>query len=333
MRRQDRADLPQGVWEHSLKTAEWEKIEATCVSALAEKSKDYQIAFWLTEAWFNRYGLEGFQRGIQLVHELVQRYWDTAHPQIRDGDVDFRVAPFVWLNESFSPQLRRIALTSSNQDEAGMCTVGDWEGALRLDRLRAKDNETYEKAEAAGKVTLERFLESAAKSKKSFLRPRYDLVVATETCLAALDAALDERLGKQGPSLRAVKQLVGTAKVVLEDSVFPAAGIPVTEISATPEEEAPVAEAPDHTDEQDVSPTEPSMLEGGKVVIKSREQAYELLELAADYLQSVEPHSPTPYLVRRAVSWGDKSLIGVLQEFLEDPKQVEWIADVLGIQR
>ena len=82
MRRQDRADLPQGVWEHSLKTADWEKIEATCVSALAEKSKDYQIAFWLTEAWFNRYGLEGFQRGIQLVHELVHPV-GVVRPQVR----------------------------------------------------------------------------------------------------------------------------------------------------------------------------------------------------------------------------------------------------------
>ena len=214
-----------------------------------------------------------------------------------------------------------------------MCTVGDWEGALRLDRLRAKDSETYEKAESAGKITLERFLESAAKSQKSFLRPRYDLVVATENSLMALDAALDELLGKHGPSLRAVKQLIGTAKVVLEDSVFPAAGIPVTEVSALLEEAAPIAESPHNTDEPDVSPAESSLLEGGKVVIKSREQAYELLELAADYLQRVEPHSPTPYLVRRAVSWGDKSLLGVLQEFLEDPKQVEWISDVLGIQR
>jgi len=333
MRRQDRADLPQGVWEHSLKTAEWDTIEATCITALTEKSKDFQIACWLTEAWFNRYGLRGFERGTALLLEFVNRYWAEAHPRLRDDDVDFRVAPFVWLNESFSPQLRRLALTSSGEGPLDSCTVGDWEGALRLDRLRAKDSETYEKAEAAGKITLERFLESAGKTKKDFLRPRYELVVDTAAHLDALDTALDDHLGKNGPSLRLVKQLVGTAKTVLEDSVFPAAGLPLHEPTPAGDPVDAHDETIETSDEPSNSETATPLLEGGTVVIKSREQAYELLELAADYLQRVEPHSPTPYLVRRAVSWGEKTLLGVLQEFLQDPKQVEWIADVLGIPR
>jgi type VI secretion system protein ImpA len=34
----------------------------------------------------------------------------------------------------------------------------------------------------------------------------------------------------------------------------------------------------------------------------------------ADYLHGIEPHSPTPYLLRRAVKWGDMTLADIVKE-------------------
>ena len=46
--------------------------------------------------------------------------------------------------------------------------------------------------------------------------------------------------------------------------------------------------------------------------IQSRAEAYKRLGEAADYLIKAEPHSPVPYLVKRAVAWGNMSF-GELQ--------------------
>ena len=336
LRRQDRADLPQGVWEHSLKTADWAKIESVCTEALANKSKDLQIILWLAEAWYNRYGIKGFERGLTLLHNVTERFWETVHPQVRDGDVDFRTAPLVWLCETLTIQLRRMQLTNPTRGDMSACTLGDWESALKLERLRAKDPETFKKADESGKITLERFVESAGKTEGSFLAPRYDAVLAAIVRVDALDTYLDDKLGRDGPSFRALRNLLTTVKTVFEDTVFDAAGYKPGRTSPTEDvviETQETLESDGDSGIQNTAGAHASISQsaGGEIVINSRAQAYELLEMAADYLQQVEPHSPTPYLVRRAVSWGDKSLVGVLEEFMHDPKQIEWLADVIGI--
>jgi type VI secretion system protein ImpA len=37
----------------------------------------------------------------------------------------------------------------------------------------------------------------------------------------------------------------------------------------------------------------------------TREDVYARLAEAADLLQQMEPHSPVPYLIRRAIEWGN----------------------------
>jgi type VI secretion system protein ImpA len=67
--------------------------------------------------------------------------------------------------------------------------------------------------------------------------------------------------------------------------------------------------------------------------IRSREDAYRQLSEIADYIAKVEPHSPTPYLVRRAVSWGEMSLAELLKELVGDnPANLKPVYSLLGIE-
>jgi type VI secretion system protein ImpA len=65
--------------------------------------------------------------------------------------------------------------------------------------------------------------------------------------------------------------------------------------------------------------------------IENREQAYQMLAEIADYLTKVEPHSPTPYLIRRAVSWGHMSLGELLSELIQDGGDLIRTLKILGI--
>ena len=65
--------------------------------------------------------------------------------------------------------------------------------------------------------------------------------------------------------------------------------------------------------------------------IKTREDAYRMLEAAAAYLERTEPHSPTPYLVKRAVGWGQMSLADLIQEILREEGDLTRYFNMLGI--
>ena len=66
--------------------------------------------------------------------------------------------------------------------------------------------------------------------------------------------------------------------------------------------------------------------------IGSRAEAYRALAAAADYLTAVEPHSPAPYLVRRAIKWGRMSLAELLRELLRDNADLPTVYNLLGIR-
>ena len=63
----------------------------------------------------------------------------------------------------------------------------------------------------------------------------------------------------------------------------------------------------------------------------SRAEAYQRLAEAADYLLRTEPHSPTPYLVRRAVEWGSMSLSDVLQQIVRNDGEMQEINRLLRL--
>ena len=66
--------------------------------------------------------------------------------------------------------------------------------------------------------------------------------------------------------------------------------------------------------------------------ITNREEAYRLLESVAAYLQKTEPHSPTPYLIKRAVAWGRMSLADLMQEVVREEGDITRFFSLLGIK-
>lgn len=66
--------------------------------------------------------------------------------------------------------------------------------------------------------------------------------------------------------------------------------------------------------------------------IESRDEAYRMLESIADYLMKTEPHSPTPYLIKRAVTWGRMSLVDLMLEVVREEGDMTRYLSLLGIK-
>jgi len=91
-RRED-DELAQGAWQHDRKVSDTGLVIKLAEEAIAIKSKDLQLAAWLTEALVKKNGFGGLQEGLQLCTGLINDFWDTLYPEIEDGDLETRAAP------------------------------------------------------------------------------------------------------------------------------------------------------------------------------------------------------------------------------------------------
>jgi type VI secretion system protein ImpA len=83
-----------------------------------------------------------------------------------------------------------------------------------------------------------------------------------------------------------------------------------------PLDEAPPAAAVVEPSAPDVPP--PVLLPPAGGAIASRDAAYQRLEEVAQYLEALEPHSPVPALLRRAIGWGRMQLPELLAELMKE---------------
>jgi type VI secretion system protein ImpA len=86
-------------------------------------------------------------------------------------------------------------------------------------------------------------------------------------------------------------------------------------------------------DLQSAQPAVPAVPMSHSGPIRSRAEAYMRLEEVAEYLARTEPHSPTPYLIKRAISWGGMRLEDLLPELVRNRGELDEIYDLLRISK
>src|SRR5215212_5067474 len=116
-RREDDPRMSRGIYESEPKRADWPAVEALATEALSTRTKDLQLAAWLTEAWTHLYGLAGTREGLRLMAELCARFWETLHPELEGEDCEARVSPVVWVNEKLTVKIKLLAVSSPEAGE------------------------------------------------------------------------------------------------------------------------------------------------------------------------------------------------------------------------
>jgi len=320
-RREDDPAQTQGIYKTELKKADWREVERICTQALANSTKDIQICAWLTEAWMQRRGFPGCRDGLLLLADLLEKYWPVLHPEMNDGDLGARIGTFVWINEKLSLRLKLIAITEPKSNDLHPYTFSDWEMACYLEQLAERNQSPSPEADGADhQVNLTRFHSSAMMtSTQSYLRLSDDLKGAATAC-AALGQLLEEKFGAQSPGIERFKEALGDIQHLIADILSARPGDP--ELSGAAREVKLAADQEGHEPGAEIWNAQP---------IRSRAEAYWRLSEAADYLLRTEPHSPTPYLVQRAVEWGSMSLFDLLQQIIRNEGEMEELNRLLRL--
>ncbi len=318
--RQEDADIPQGVWERELKKANWKQVTEICFEALKTRTKDLQIAAWLLEALLQMYAFAGVKEGLKLILGLCETFWDSLYPEVGEDDLESRISPFIWMNEKLSLKLKLKPITMPKSVDSQPYTFFDWENANLLENLALKDKGVYDKAESEGKVTRAKFLGSVMFTSRQFYQKQaQDLNDALEI-LTTLNTFLDQKCQRAAPSLKQFEDILVQIKDLVNDFLREKGGFDIEQDESVVEADQKRAE------EKGVSGL-------GIPSIGNRTEAYQMLSAAADYLLIHEPHSPTPYLVKRAVSWGHMTLMELLHELVDNDQDLKQIYTLLGFKK
>jgi type VI secretion system ImpA family protein len=321
-RRAEDPSLPQGVWERGLKKADWDQVISLTRDALIRQSKDVQLGVWFLEAALHRAGFAGVSAGLRLLVGLCRTFWDDLHPRPDGDDWEARLAPFIWLNEKLALELKRIPITRpGSRSDAVPYDIADWEWAERLENLAERDRGQYERAMSEGRVTRAKFLGSVMFSPADFYQTQEAAIVAAQARLRELSDFLDERCGRDAPTFRqfgeVLSNILDLTRTFLDEK----------REKGEVEDDSQRAPVPAELDEAGAAEART-----GPLTIRSRADAYRILSAVADYLLIHEPHSPTPYLVKRAVSWGHMTLTELLHELIQDEHDLNQIFKLLGLQ-
>lgn len=321
-RRSDDATLPMGSWAVELKRANWPKTSSLIASVLSGSAKDLQLAAWLLEAEIHQRGFAAVAPCITLLRGLCDHWWETLHPQGDHGDFDARINIVRWLNEKLTPALSLVPLVDDGEHVASW---SQWELAHHYERLQAVHGKLPEEAQEA--ASLDQLRDFLGTIPIDHLRMSYATLVAGRTSVAEFEVSLRHHLGGEAPSLSKLDDFLARAQSPLRSEIT-RRGEPLEMPSGPTEAEAAPASGVAVSEELDSG--QPGSDTSG--AFSDRDRAYQALAEIAEFLMQIEPHSPVPYLLRRAVRWGALNTAELYQEiFMKSNAQIN-VFELLGIQ-
>jgi type VI secretion system protein ImpA len=308
--RREEDELPQGEWQYEVKKADYSLVSKLTTDALLNKSKDLQLAAWLTEALLAREGFAGLQAGLELLRGLVEQFWDTLYPEIEDDDLGVRSAPLEWVGTFLAGAATKVPLTRGGLDflkyKESRKVGYEQDCAGNESKLQARET-----AKTEGKVTAEEFDAQLNATSTEFYQ---GLVAGLEGALASvqsLETFCDQKFGRDAPSF-------GKLKTALEEVQQPVRQFLKSKQPVEPEVAEVAAEEPAAEAGAAAAPARKPAVQEEPV---DAEDAVRRIALVARYLRQQDPLSPVPYLILRGLRWGELRASGASPDpaLLEPP--------------
>ena len=316
-RREDDDNLPQGVWKTEIKKADWDQVERLCQEALKNHAKDLQIAAWLTEAYLHLEGMGGLVRGLELILELTRNFWETIHPQLDPSGFELRLVPYEWMNTRLSEKCQYILISMPADRAYHPKRLIDFNEAQRSEMLSKKaiSQEETQSSESS-QDSLTKLSLSIEQTPTAFYEYMNENCALSLKRIIELEIEMRSHLAEDSPTFYRLKEKIEViqrfANHILKDRGKKKEKKKTGILGIS----FPLSSKKTITDS-----------------IESREQAYRILGEVAAYLERIEPHSPTPYLIRRAISWGGMSLPQVFADTLTNGNDLSLLLDVLNVEK
>jgi type VI secretion system protein ImpA len=322
-RRADPDYLTQGDWQTDLKSSDWDLTITLAAQGLAQQSKDLMLVAWLSEGLAHKYHFVGITFGLTLAERILERFWTDLYPSLEDG-VDERSARLAWLKTTLTEVVGGLPITQ-----------GQNFGLLRYDESRHVENLALQNTKAMqtaveeGKINAEIFQRSVVLTDTDHLRLKASEIAASLAACERLQATADTLFGRDAPSFAALVDVLSRAGQLTE-KLLKDRGVELNPAPATPGQAAPELIVDQPTGVAMPHTPQDSSSAPLRTTPTTRDEAFTMLASVAQFFKNTEPQSPVPYLIERAIKWGNMPLEGWLNDVIKDSNVVDSIRDVLG---
>jgi type VI secretion system protein ImpA len=281
---------PQGEWEKERKNADFAAVERLASDALMYRTKDLQIAVWLAEALIWQHRLGGLVVALEFLSGLIDTFWDNLYPSLVNADIEDRAVPLDWFGSYFEPAKGSspiLAVVSAPLTANGL----NWTHFLDA-RAEKSVYTTPQQCDTAVEATPKQFYKDLANE-----------IATSLTGLAKLNTVCTERFGKAAPSftelatkLEEIQNKVTSIlkkKLQREPDAAPVPSESAGAVVAGTGQAAAVAMQRE---------AEPSLAAAAP---STRESALAAIVAGIRFWRHAEPSNPAPYLMARAIRWGE----------------------------
>lgn len=307
----------------------WREVKKLGISIIGTKSKDFEIASWLTEALVRLDGLGGLLAGSQLVTGLAQNFWDKAFPSLEEPEgLDDRASPIGGLagegtDGTLMQPLRRLLLF--RRGDGSPCDLFLYKRAEETAAIVEEERRERRYKEGVPQLDV---LQREGRADGAFLRAVALEATAAREAWQAMDQALTDPFAGNAPSTRNVNEALG-AIIDL-----------ATRIVGPLQSDAP----PPEGEEAGAGGGEGDAAGGGGVAMtggggggprpmRTREDAIKQIEEIAAYFKKTEPHSPVAFTLEDAARRARMPLTELLAEVLPEGEARKAMLTRLGIHQ
>ncbi len=292
---------------------------------LREKSKDLQIAAWITEALAHLHGLAGIRDGLNLMRAIQGAFWEKAHPE--NGDLELRRGLYEFLDDPkmLPVQIRSVPLTQVEGAPHLSYSYRKYVESRKTDNEFKRAKSETERSLLEGNLRGEEFDQAVAQTSRAFY---VDLLRDLVGCREVIErsnqdlrerwpASLREHPPQFSQVLTALDEVERVAKQLLGRKPAPEP-IEETRLEDEPpsdQEEGSETDADEGSFEMPLeeAATRPSQASrsrrparsGPVSELESTSEAHTRIIDAAHYLRRADPADPASYLVLRALQAGE----------------------------
>lgn len=310
--------------------APWRDVARFAEKILTEKSKDLEVASWCTEALIRLHGFSGLRDGFQLIDRLLEDFWDGLYPLPDEDGIETKVAPLTGLNGDGGDGTLMMPIRSAAITPEGDCSEFSF---FQHQQARDADRIADEDAKTARIETLGYSLEAVNLCVNSASDDwAQNLIETIETALGHfgnMNNALRERCGHEAPPSTNISSLLDevlrTARFIYKNQLQS-----IAQSEAVAQNDAPSSETgSDMPVEAGVADNRLSVPTGP---VSSREDALGLLEQAAKYFRTYEPHTPLAPSLERLIGWGRMTVSELMAELLPDEQARVLYSQLTGVR-
>ncbi|MBA4249790.1 MAG: hypothetical protein C0440_04315 [Candidatus Pelagibacter sp.] len=326
-RREDDPTLSQGIWKQKPKIADWNKAENLTTDILINKSKDLRVLGWLIESWVMTQGLQGLNQSLILLQKFCETFWPVLYPnaysifeELRpekdDNDslfneqtipsdetfalyvAEHRIALFEWIDSTLSQRLHTLPLfQTESASHLHFISIADW--------IKYQDEYQYKKRLGSEEQIDNDFVQNITKIHINAITQLQDILNLNEDALKSLENTLLHFDLNKIVEFKNIHNFIHHARSMIhfyfkKNNIQPLeekCNIPSNIMS---EYTPPIPSSTDHAS----SPQ----------IVSNRDDAYVALSQIKDFLNSIDPHSPSLMLLDLAIQWQNKSFVEIVDD-------------------